>query len=564
MPGKESFDEVFADNLSCCSDMDVLELKYLDDDDDDLSDNNDFSDNKVFPVGSEWSEVDRTPVLEDFLGHPGVKVMPNNPESVSDCVELFIGDDLFQMMVEETNRYHAQNIHKFKQSKKSLKWRDVNIIELKKMLGLILIMGHVRKDDRYEYWSTDALVETPIFSKVLSRDRFNQIWQSWHFSKNEELNQHSDRLFKIQPILDYTIPKFNNVYGALRELSLYEGMIPWRGRLSFEVHNSLKIIKYGILVRIVCEASTGYICNLEMYHARGNKLLETLDTVLKPYSNKNHHVYMDNYYNSVETSEILLKNKIRTCGTIRINRGVPESLGQTKLKVGQTAYRRKGDTLIQKWMSTKEIRLISNIHSAKMLVSNNIDWRTRQNIIQPEMVIEYNKYMKGVDRADQHLSNYPILKKTKKWTKRAAIYLLNCALFNSFRVYKTLNKNKIGYKKYLLLVAKKWISDETTQSDTAVPGPSTVLQRTTMTNWDQPGRLSMDLRKHQLENIPRTEKTQCPQRQCRVCTANKIKSKTRHMCKFCKVPLHRDNCFYIYHTRTHLNNTLKKNKNNHI
>jgi len=58
--------------------------------------------------------------------------MPNNRESVSDCVEIFIGDDLFQIMVEETNRYHAQNIHRFKQPYKSLKWRDVNIIDLKK------------------------------------------------------------------------------------------------------------------------------------------------------------------------------------------------------------------------------------------------------------------------------------------------------------------------------------------------------------------------------------------------------------------------------------------------
>jgi len=63
---------------------------------------------------------------------------------------------------------------------------------------------------------------------------------------------------------------------------------------------------------------------------RGNKLLEPINTVLKPYSNKTHYVYTDNYYNSVQTSEILLQNIIRTSGTIRINRGVPEPLGKAK------------------------------------------------------------------------------------------------------------------------------------------------------------------------------------------------------------------------------------------
>ena len=63
-----------------------------------------------------------------------------------------VNDESGRMMVKKTNRYHVHNIHRFKQPKKSLKWRDVNIIELEKMFGLILIMGQVGKDDRSDYW----------------------------------------------------------------------------------------------------------------------------------------------------------------------------------------------------------------------------------------------------------------------------------------------------------------------------------------------------------------------------------------------------------------------------
>ena len=50
--------------------------------------------------------------------------------------------------------------------------------------------------------------------------------------------------------------------------------------------------------------------------------------------------------------------------------------------------------------------------------------------------------MKGIDRADQYLSFYSVLRKTVKWSKKVVLYLLNCVLFNEFFVYRTLNTNK--------------------------------------------------------------------------------------------------------------------------
>ncbi|KOC69349.1 hypothetical protein WH47_06013 [Habropoda laboriosa] len=57
-------------------------------------------------------------------------------------------------------------------------------------------------------------------------------------------------------------------------------MIPWRGRLSFRTYNPAKIIKYGLLVRAVCESKHGYVINLEIYCAKGRKLQDTTLSVL--------------------------------------------------------------------------------------------------------------------------------------------------------------------------------------------------------------------------------------------------------------------------------------------
>lgn len=542
----ESESEFFADNLSDIEQPDLSD----DSDSEDIftrrrnpriplqSSTSSDSEDEIIP---DWSETDTEPVIEDFLGQVGVVMMPENPASIMSVLQLFIGDDLFEYMAQETNRYHAQNIHKFKVSAKTLKWRDVSVSDMKKMMGLLLLMGKVRKDSRDEYWSTDETIETPIFARILSRDRFRQIWAAWHFSNNAEADLSADRLQKVRPILDYFLPKFKNVYKPKRELSLDESIMAWRGRLVFKVYNASKINKYGVLIRMVCEATSGYVCNLRVYSGQGYPLQATILHLLDPYLNLWHHVYMDNFYNSVDTSELLLRNKVRSCGTIRQNRGLPLSLKNIKLQKGQTSFRRRQDVLLQVWQHKRTVRMISTIHSATMVESENMDWATKEKIWKPISIIDYNKFMKGVDRADQYLSYFSIVRRTKKWTKRLTMYLFNCALFNSFHVFRTINAVKKTYKSFLLHVAKEWIKAADEVAEEAVPSTSRASNR------DTPTRLSLDARKHKCINITGNSVHRV-QRQCKVCAAKKKKSRTCFMCQQCNVPLHKGDCFFSYHT----------------
>jgi hypothetical protein len=80
--------------------------------------------------------------------------------------------------------------------------------------------------------------------------------------------------------------------------------------------------------------------------------------------------------------------------------------------------------------------------------------------------------MKCVDRADQCLSYYSLLRKTVKWPKKVIH-------FNSFRTYQKLNPtSKMSYKEFLLQVAKDWATDKfKTDTDAARPGTSTQTPR---------------------------------------------------------------------------------------
>jgi len=89
------------------------------------------------------------------------------------------------------------------------------------------------------------------------------------------------------------------------------------------VYNPSKISKYGILVRMFCESSTGYICNLQIYDGKCGPLTEKVGFLLEPYEGKVYQLYQDSYYSSVHQMNELLQKLIRVCGTIRVNRGLP-------------------------------------------------------------------------------------------------------------------------------------------------------------------------------------------------------------------------------------------------
>jgi hypothetical protein len=51
--------------------------------------------------------------------------------------------------------------------------------------------------------------------------------------------------------------------------------------------------------------------------------------------------------------------------------------------------------------------------------------RKGEKITRPEIIGDYNKHMRGVDRTDQMLHYYPCSFKTVNWTKKLVFFFAN-------------------------------------------------------------------------------------------------------------------------------------------
>ena len=114
-------------------------------------------------TSDQWCKTDIKPSNEPFLGTTGLNIVIDNPESVAEFMSSVIGDELIQLLTEQSDLYHGQNAEKWKVSPKRLKWSNITPEEMRKFLWPIILMGQVKKANITDYWSTESTISTPIF-----------------------------------------------------------------------------------------------------------------------------------------------------------------------------------------------------------------------------------------------------------------------------------------------------------------------------------------------------------------------------------------------------------------
>lgn len=125
-----------------------------------------------------------------------------------------------------------------------------------------------------------------------------------------------DKLVKVSPLVQVLIKCFKKAYTPSQNLSLDESLLLFRGRLSFRQYIKTKAAKYGIKFYEIT-TSDGYVLNRIIYQGKdtnakdkGGKTAKLVLELMEDYLNKGHHLFMENFYNSVTFPAIYSPSKL--------------------------------------------------------------------------------------------------------------------------------------------------------------------------------------------------------------------------------------------------------------
>lgn len=399
----------------------------------------------------------------------------------------FVTDEIINYMVDETNRFARQTLASVPVKRRSImrKWLDCTPAEMRKFLGIILIMGLSPVPKMRLYWSANDIYEKTLIKKTMTRDRFDMLLKCWHFYNSEDNEPDVEpRLAKIKPLVDMLNVRFQAIFVPAESIVVDESMIPWRGRLIIRQYNPQKAHKYGVKVYKLC-ATNGYTVKMKIYAGKDDLTGNTghaqkvVEHLVSDLIGQGRTLYADNFYNSVPLAEKMLRNKTYLCGTLRADRrNNPKPFVKEKIKKGEIkALENANGVKIIKWQDKRRVLMISTrAEDTSNLVPTGKRNRAGEDVMKPTAVMAYNAAKKGVDISDQLSSYYSPLRKTTKWYKKVAIeLLLGTSIVNALVIFneEKPRQSKLELIKFREVLLRQLIKSE----DGPAPTPPIVQQR---------------------------------------------------------------------------------------
>ena len=117
---------------------------------------------------------------------------------------------------------------------------------MKEFFALMLLAEIVQKSEINHYQSTDLLLRSFVFNEMMSMIRYQVILEFLHFSdnSNHDLNNPAGgKLFKIHPIMEYLVTKFQT---PGKNILIDEELILPKGRLNFKQYIPNKRSCFGM------------------------------------------------------------------------------------------------------------------------------------------------------------------------------------------------------------------------------------------------------------------------------------------------------------------------------
>ena len=285
-------------------------------------------------------------------------------------------------------------------------WIDVDNDDIWVYFCLVILMGIIKKPFYHMYWSTDCVLSTPIFSRLMRRDRFEQIRSMMRFT--DPLNESSGSLNKLSYFLNHLSYQFKTNYIPGEYIAVDEFLSKWKGRLHFKQYIPSKRDRYGVKIYMCCESNTGYLWRFIIYTGADTIYKEPNINVqlLKPFNdytgpskvvlslidgmyNQGYKVVLDNLYTSPELFRVLLENGTDAFGTLRRKYGLPPDFWDWKppklyLTSLPPIVQYCGNIMACRWndcyksKKTKIVSMLSTKHTGDLVGSGKMHYASKR------------------------------------------------------------------------------------------------------------------------------------------------------------------------------------------
>ena len=446
--------------------------------------------------------------------------------------ELFFSQELVEHIVTESKSYAQQ---------KGLSVDEITAENIKVFVGILLLSGYNRLPNTRMYWEEKPDVHNAFVSQHMRRDTFLHIMRTLHFRDNN-LNDGTDRFYKVRPLFDHLNRVFKGHSIPSKCFSVDESIVPYYGSHPMKQFIRGKPLRFGYKLWIMA-LSCGYILHCEPYCGKDTKIEDrglgqgsnvVLDLLEKCNLPQGSQVFFDNLFTSVPLLGELSERGIGGTGTLRENRfaGAPLSSKKVmdKKSRGDSEEVFCEDLSCVRWKDNKPVAVLSNVYRKDPL-GNVKRWvkeeKKTRNVGIPNSILQYNKYMGGVDQGDQKLSQLRIKIRSKKWYWALFSWSLSSCALNAWYRYRACGKS-VTYLDFVRSIVQQILTTYGTQRNRAGRRPAL------STGPDNPARF--DGKDHWLIHDGGSQRNRC--RNCN--------GRTPFACTKCQVPLH-PVCHFSFH-----------------
>ncbi|KAJ8356795.1 hypothetical protein SKAU_G00195890 [Synaphobranchus kaupii] len=331
-------------------------------------------------------------------------------------------------------------------------WTEVTLDEFYRFMGLLIYMGFTHLPDMSRYWGTNSL-QGSWARAFMSRNRFKSLLAALHIV-DPATEDNQDRLAKLRYLLDHLKEKCKELFQPKQNLSVDECMVKTKGRTGFKQYMDNKPNSWGFKLWVIAASDSGYTLDFNVYTGSPDSHVTDLatkvvETLVQPFRDQGHNIFFDNFYTSPALMATLRRLGFNACGTCRISRkNFPVEFKdvkkwERKADRGDMRWCRieQGNILVTQWKDTRAVTYLSNFHCANdstevtKLVKHDAVWK-RQVFHKPKVIDDYDKHMARVDRSDQMITMYEVLKKNQMWWKTLFFHFIDIAVVNSFLLFQ--------------------------------------------------------------------------------------------------------------------------------